>query len=237
MSQDAGTLHCPNCGAAAAPAAGRCPYCHARLATVSCPSCFGLLFEGAAYCPHCGAKRERQSEGEAPGACPGCRGPLARVEVGSTALVECERCDGIWLDAEAFERLCADRETQAAVLHRIATAARTPAGPIRYRPCPRCGKLMNRVNFAKASGVIVDVCRGHGTFLDAGELHQIVTFIHGGGLDRAREQEREALAEEERRLRSLQNVQSHIQMNAGDLSIEFKRSLSFEQLLRHLFES
>ncbi len=28
--------------------------------------------------------------------------------------------------------------------------------------------------------------KGHGTFLDAGELHQVVTFIVQGGLDRAR---------------------------------------------------
>ena len=99
---------------------------------------------------------------------------------------------------------------------------------------------MNRVNFAKASGVIVDVCRGHGTFLDAGELHQIVTFIHGGGLDRARERQLEDLAEQERRLRSLQNVQQRTEMDMGGLSIEFSRGthvLSFEQLLRHLFES
>src|SRR5919201_4228921 len=138
MAQDAGTLHCPNCGAAAAPTDGRCPYCRARLATVSCPSCFGLLFEGAAYCPHCGAKRERRAAGEAAGTCPGCRASLVRVDVGSAALFECEQCDGIWLDADAFEKLCADRETQAAVLHRITSAAPAAGGPVRYRPCVRC---------------------------------------------------------------------------------------------------
>ena len=239
MAQSAGSLHCPNCGAPAAAADGRCPYCRARLATVSCPSCFGLLFEGAAYCPHCGARRERRAVGEPAGACPACRKTLARVDVGSATLFECEGCDGIWLDAEGFEKLCADREAQAAVLHRITALPHAATGPVRYRPCVRCGKLMNRVNFAKASGVIVDVCRGHGTFLDAGELHQIVTFIHGGGLDRARERQLEDLAEQERRLRSLQNVQQRTEMDMGGLSIEFSRGthvLSFEQLLRHLFE-
>ena len=35
---------------------------------------------------------------------------------------------------------------------------------------------MNRVNFGKVSGAVgLDVCKGHGTFLDRGELHQIVT--------------------------------------------------------------
>ena len=65
---------------------------------------------------------------------------------------------------------------------------------------------MNRVNFGRLSGTIVDVCRGHGTFLDAGELHAIVTFIHGGGLERTRQQEVEALKEQQRRLAAAQTL-------------------------------
>ena len=64
--------------------------------------------------------------------------------------------------------------------------------------------MMNRVNFGKLSGAVIDVCRGHGTFLDAGELHQIVTFIQEGGLDRARAQKIEELREGERRLKDLE---------------------------------
>jgi hypothetical protein len=59
--------------------------------------------------------------------------------------------------------------------------------------------MMNRVNFARISGVVVDVCKGHGTFLDPGELHAIVQFIHGGGLQRARTRQLEELREQERR--------------------------------------
>ncbi len=62
--------------------------------------------------------------------------------------------------------------------------------------------MMNRVNFGKLSGAVIDVCRGHGTFLDAGELHQIVTFIQDGGLDRARARKIEELREGERRLQA-----------------------------------
>jgi Zn-finger nucleic acid-binding protein len=113
------------------------------------------------------------------------------------------------MDADVFERLTTDRESQAAVLPRL--AARPPAapGPVKYRPCMRCGKMMNRVNFGRLSGAVVDVCKGHGTFLDAGELHQIVTFIHGGGLERARAQRIEQLREEERRLEDIQRKTAH----------------------------
>ena len=205
MPEDAHSLHCPNCGAVADPDSGRCPFCRARLATVSCPSCFSRIFDGAAFCSFCGARRSR-SEAHADAArCPSCRGVLALVDVGGTPLLECASCDGIWLDADVFEALCAGSESQAAVLHRL--AGRTPAAAdarVTYRPCLRCGTMMNRLNFGRLSGTIVDVCRGHGTFLDAGELHAVLAFIRAGGLDRARDRQIEDLKDEQRRLRDQQ---------------------------------
>src|SRR5215218_6669672 len=102
---DAASLHCPNCGAPADPEARRCRYCEARLATVSCPSCFAAIFDGAAFCPRCGAARRRDEGAAADARCPGCKAPLRLVEVGATPLLECDRCDGVWMDAAVFERL------------------------------------------------------------------------------------------------------------------------------------
>jgi Zn-finger nucleic acid-binding protein len=196
---DAHSLHCPNCGAAADPGTGRCPYCLARLATVSCPSCFARIFEGAAFCPSCGTRRARIESDPDATRCPSCKGGLTRIQVGDTQLLECGSCDGVWVDADVFERLCASREVQSAVVHRFGERTAVAAdGRVRYRPCLRCGKMMNRVNFGRLSGAIVDVCRGHGTFLDVGELHAILQFIQSGGLDRARNREIEELREERR---------------------------------------
>jgi Zn-finger nucleic acid-binding protein len=210
---DAGSLHCPNCGAAAGLDSKECPYCHAPLATMSCPSCFNRVFVGAAYCPHCGSHTSRQTDGEtAAEKCPRCKVPMTIVSVGSMALAECGTCKGVWVDADAFDRLCGDREAQAAVIHGNAlkagpaTPPATSAEKFSYRPCPRCSKMMNRVNFAKYSGVVLDVCRAHGTYFDRDELHRVVAFIQAGGLDRARARDREALEEAERRLRSLQTI-------------------------------
>jgi Zn-finger nucleic acid-binding protein len=165
-----------------------------------------MIFEGAAYCPHCGAARVRDPAVDAQARCPACPSALHRVDVGSTPILECESCDGVWVDADVFERLCADRDGQAAVLHRLPRPSSVGVkGPVRYRPCLRCGKMMNRVNFGRLSGAIVDVCKGHGTFLDAGELHQIVTFIHGGGLDRVRTLEKEELKAEARKVQQAQD--------------------------------
>jgi Zn-finger nucleic acid-binding protein len=41
---------------------------------------------------------------------------------------------------------------------------------------------MHRRNFARISGVIVDECRGCGTFFDAGELEDVLAFVRSGGL-------------------------------------------------------
>lgn len=206
---DASSLHCPNCGAAAEPQATRCVYCKARLATISCPQCFALMFAGTRFCPACGTPAARVEQEPADGRCPGCRKTLHRVSLGAAALLECGTCDGVWVDAADFERICADNESRAAVLHKWTTPPpKAPERQVRYRPCVRCGKLMNRVNFGRQSGVVVDVCRGHGTFLDPGELHAIVSFVESGGLDRMRAREIQELKEEQRRLQEVQRMQA-----------------------------
>jgi Zn-finger nucleic acid-binding protein len=210
MSADAHSLRCPHCGAAADPESSRCRYCQARLATVSCPSCFARIFDGAAFCSACGARRARTEAEPEEAPCPSCQSGLTAVQVGSTAMLECGTCEGVWIDAAVFEALCASREAGAAVLHQLgARPARKRDTRVGYRRCPRCGQMMNRVNFGRMSGAIVDVCRGHGTFLDAGELHAIMTFIQGGGLDRARQRQMEDLREQEQRLKDAERRAAH----------------------------
>ena len=223
MSTDAGALHCPNCGSPAAPGDAACKYSKAALATVSCPSCFALMFEGAIYCPACGTRRARSAGGDRQAPCPACRGVMREVLVGETAILECGKCRGMWLDAATFEHVCADREAQGAVLHqwpfdgaqgrpfdggqgRPSAQRPATAAEVRYRKCVACGKMMNRLNFGRLSGTVVDVCKRHGTFLDEGELHLIVTFIQQGGLDRARQRQIEDLRDEEARLRAAQSA-------------------------------
>jgi Zn-finger nucleic acid-binding protein len=206
MSADAASLRCPHCGANVPPDAHRCKYCRGRLATVPCASCFALMFDGAAYCPACGARRIAPQVDAVPDKCPGCKKAMTRVTVGGAALLECGACDGVWLDAAEFERLCTQAEAQAAVLHHVAPRRTVKAAPVKYRPCLRCGTMMNRLNFGQISGTVVDVCRGHGTFLDAGELHAVVSFVQTGGLERARERRLEELKEQERRIDRKQSL-------------------------------
>jgi len=140
------------------------------------------------------------------------------IRVGEVDLLECTSCDGTWIEADAFDRLCTQREQQAALVHtpiemkepRAASSA--VAAQVRYRPCPQCGKMMNRQNFGRLSGTVVDTCSAHGTFLDRGELHQVVKFILEGGFSRMRQAELEQIKEEQQRLRELE---MHLRRNRG----------------------
>jgi Zn-finger nucleic acid-binding protein len=168
------------------------------------------MFDGAAYCPSCGARRARTGGGDRKARCSGCFGLMQEVQIGDTALMECQKCHALWIDTATFEHISADRETQTVVLGQYGSPPPAPAGSaeVKYRRCVACGKMMNRLNFGRVSGTVIDVCKGHGVFLDAGELHQIVTFLQSGGLDRARQQQIEDLKEEQERLRSLQRQQA-----------------------------
>lgn len=162
------------------------------------------MFLGSKHCPRCGAAATvPEIFASETRKCPRCKSEMSAVTIGATAVRECERCLGLWLDVNSFQKLCADREQQSAVLG-AASPAPTNAvhetDKIHYVPCPQCSQLMNRINFARCSGVIVDVCKGHGTWFDREELSRIVEFIRDGGLEAARAREKNEIQEERRRL-------------------------------------
>jgi Zn-finger nucleic acid-binding protein len=124
------------------------------------------------------------------------------VTIGANHLLECDKCEGLWADASSLEQISAEREQQAAVLGMPESHAETVdlEKNIRYLPCPVCQQLMNRVNFAHCSYVIVDVCKPHGTWFDKDELRRAVEFIRVGGMEKARTRQLEDIAEQQRNL-------------------------------------
>jgi Zn-finger nucleic acid-binding protein len=177
---------------------------------VACPACLALVPLTVEHCPACGAALAARVEAASGGApCPACAKPLAASRIGDLAFQGCQACGGLWLDRAIFEQLGASRERQGAVLGALPapparpTAAMGPAGAalgsVQYRPCPGCGQRMNRVNYARRSGVVLDVCRAHGLWFDRDELRRVLAFIAGGGLDRARQRELEELKEAKRK--------------------------------------
>ena len=150
------------------------------------------MFLGSKFCPHCGAAAVTATAAELSILkCPRCAIDMKSVTIGQAPVRECDRCEGLWLDAKVFQLICADREHQSVILGEAFVSDHKPSIPreqqIRYIPCPHCRQLMNRINFAKCSDVIVDVCKAHGTWFDRDELRQIVEFIRGGGMEVSRE--------------------------------------------------
>lgn len=199
---EAKTLRCPGCGAPAPADSPQCPYCRAQLATVACPACLAVVPVAAGHCPDCGqALPERGAVTPAGSPCPACSEPLAATRVGDLEVLDCRSCGGLWLDRAVFERLGAARERQGAVLGALPAPLAPPvlrSDPVQYRPCPSCRRHMNRVNYARRSGVVLDVCKPHGLWFDRDELRRVLAFIAGGGLDRARARELEDLKEARR---------------------------------------
>jgi Zn-finger nucleic acid-binding protein len=104
-------------------------------------------------------------------------------------MFDCGACHGLFVDASTLERATEEARRRDPGSFR----ASAPPGlqPITYVKCPVCAEVMNRTNFGRRSGVIVDVCRAHGTWFDAGELDTVLAFVAKGGLEETAKRDRE----------------------------------------------
>src|ERR1043166_6027645 len=127
------------------------------------------------------------------------------VQIGSTPMYECASCASVWLNGGIFTQLCLDRQERGAVAAFIdvgvttSNVQATTGGRVRYVPCPQCRKLMNRENFGRRSGVVIDICKPHGVWFERGELHSVIAFIESGAFEVARKAE-EKRKEDERQV-------------------------------------
>ena len=217
-------LNCPNCGGAVMSDRTQCEFCRSRLKTVGCAACLGLMFLGAKFCTNCGAKATAAVviEEKDAGDCPRCKIPLQLLEIDTVSIRECNRCGGFWSDTATFEALCANNEKQSSVLGFIGSDAHPQNHPdaISYVPCPDCSQLMNRSNFARSSGIIIDICRDHGVWFDADELPKIFAFIRSGGMSRQREKKRISIEERCARLKDKQRRMSALSRRTGTAGYE-----------------
>jgi Zn-finger nucleic acid-binding protein len=164
-------------------------------------------FESAGYrdvsCPRCGAIANQANRRP----CPRCELPLEAREVSDLVIDECTACGGLFLDEIAVGRVLDDEdhtraETLLAALPRRPLKSMPAPGAKMYVRCPTCTTVMNRRLFATGSGVIVDVCRAHGTFFDAGELPAIIEFVRSGGLEIAAKKDAQRAADRDQQHRA-----------------------------------
>jgi Zn-finger nucleic acid-binding protein len=177
------------------------------VATRRCAACFDLNLADDRNCRRCGSLLPEEDSAARPErlACAGCGASMTPRVAGAVSFDECDHCGGIWLSPAASSDVAARAETRALLrpfdFLPAGGAIASGSQEVRYRKCPLCEKLMNRSAYAAGSGVIVDVCKQHGSHFDRGELARIFTFIESGGMEKARRREAEELREEVREAR------------------------------------
>jgi len=200
---DAEIRRCGSCGASVGPDAEQCEYCESTIIrdgeclSLICPECYARNAEESTFCASCGVRFCPQPvirSGEELN-CPCCDRGMKIRGIGGVFVHECTICRGLWTPEDSFSQLV-ERSIQADSRNRFGhTGMRRDERPSRsfqdqvvYRQCPVCGGHMQRKNFARRSGVIMDWCGMHGTWLDANELEEIASFILKGGLEKANDQ-------------------------------------------------
>lgn len=203
---DAAVRRCAACGALVADGERVCSYCQAAIARDPapagpvCPECYARNPERARHCTACGVAFLPQPVRRTAGRleCPTCPGVhLAPRSLGGLWADECPMCLGLWAPGDVMDRLVdrvrerRKREGQPSGEHapRVRRAAWQAA--VTYRRCPVCRGAMQRKNFAHRSGVVVDWCGSHGTWLDAHEMEDIAAYVLEGGLESAPTQEKD----------------------------------------------
>lgn len=154
-----------------------------------CPHCHKPTNEKYRQCVHCGGYVAKPPPPDTVPICPVCACQLQGEEYRGSAIDQCPKCQGLWLDTDEFAFHTSERDIYndpaiPRTFNKMPLEVKRP-----YRPCVRCGSLMGRLNFRKISGVIVDICKDHGVWLDAGELEQIRSFIANGGLEESQDHE------------------------------------------------
>jgi Zn-finger nucleic acid-binding protein len=121
--------------------------------------------------------------------CPNCKKALNTLNVGDSEeafyIENCPECQGLFFDEGELPQILNQKSQSIHIDHKMLSQLvennPTRSTTFSYRPCPICQKLMNRENYGAKSGVIVDHCKGHGLWLEAGELAHLLQWSSAGG--------------------------------------------------------
>lgn len=193
----------------------------------NCANCSAPLPVNSVKCDYCGSRNDvdltavhynttHQSDTER--ICPVCAISLKTIDLGIKGkffIERCEECLGLFFDPGELEALLEYSvqnvfEINRSRLELFKLSELTNGRIATYIKCPVCANMMNRINFGSRSGVVIDRCKEHGVWLDAGELRQLCEWMKAGGklLDKERKESRkkeELMLEEKRRQRSSQS--------------------------------
>jgi len=205
-AHEAAVVRCSACGAPREGQSPSCSFCdsgftlHERDLHTICPRCMARISDRARYCHSCAQPISPQANAGSPTEfrCPACENDQKlssrKLGPGELTVLECGSCAGLWVGSEVFEQVAAKAEEVKAAVEALGAGVADgeqislePIDPERplYRPCAVCGNLMNRRNYGRKSGVIIDTCSRHGVWFDQGELARILAWLESGGARRA----------------------------------------------------
>jgi Zn-finger nucleic acid-binding protein len=167
-------------------------------------------------CMYCGGAAVEDAPSFQAPLCVSCKGTMKPHPDPEKPVLHCKHCNSLWFGRGVLEKLLAALEVELAETDELqsplAPATRTPQA-VEYRTCPSCDTPMKRENYRRISGIIIDTCQQHGTFLDAGELEALMAFIQAGGeaaADHQEQLEEQHIEETEKRsekmMKELRNI-------------------------------
>jgi Zn-finger nucleic acid-binding protein len=163
-----------------------------------CNSCAAPLPADTNRCTYCNVRNDvdLQSKGKytvktrhSDRICPHCEIPLQTIKLNANTplyLERCKTCFGVFFDPEEIEIFLESSvsnvfETNLKLIKNINKDRYKKKQAVKYIKCPICRILMNRVNFAHRSGVVIDRCKKHGIWLDSGEITHLLEWKKAGG--------------------------------------------------------
>jgi Zn-finger nucleic acid-binding protein len=195
---EARVQRCGSCGGSVGGDEVACSYCGSPIdrdaekrGSLICPECYARCADDSRFCTACGVgfHPEPVTLDVPERMCPVCSRLMEAQQVAGIGLNECSACGGLWVPGDSFE-LLVDRAIEARrnatpeqlrALDPRVRGANPARQKIAYRHCPVCNAYMHRRNYRKSSGIIIDRCHEHGTWLDADELEQIAGFLMTAG--------------------------------------------------------
>ncbi|MCQ8181165.1 zf-TFIIB domain-containing protein [Methylomonas sp. SURF-1] len=181
-----------------------------------CMQCSAPLPANTQVCRYCGVRNDmdllgrqavRVADAGVKRQCPNCAIGLQTVALsreGTLHIERCSECFGLFFDPGELEVLLEDSVAPVAdfnlpLLQNINRERYQADRPVKYLKCPVCQVLMNRMLYGYQSGVVVNRCKGHGVWLDNGQISHLLEWKKAGGqlLDRKKTTERQAKARAE----------------------------------------
>jgi Zn-finger nucleic acid-binding protein len=157
---------------------------------MKCPYCKKETTEKSRKCVHCGrvVRKIRTRDPRMPVSCPSCSIKSDILMLGSVEIDYCYSCGGVWFDRgeiRAFEESVADPDLadDIKIILQELRAPSTPEKTKMYFNCPVCKNTMARKNFAQVSGIVLDRCPDHGTWVKHNEAIKLVEILSEVGIE------------------------------------------------------